>query len=138
MILLTETLEAPPTIPGSPRMWKDRPRRGLTGPGSAHAMLLASDSAGTHPERRRPVPAADAPQWASMSNRHHPERRSHGLPRDHQATQEGAPMNARSLGDPGLQVSAVGLGCMTMTGGYGGRPDRGRSARLCTPSWAKR
>lgn len=35
-------------------------------------------------------------------------------------------MNQRTLGavDGGLTVSAVGLGCMTMTGGYGGSPDR--------------
>jgi len=30
----------------------------------------------------------------------------------------------RTLGTAGLDVSAIGLGCMTMTGGYGGRPDR--------------
>jgi aryl-alcohol dehydrogenase-like predicted oxidoreductase len=30
----------------------------------------------------------------------------------------------RILGTAGLDVSAVGLGCMTMTGGYSGRPDR--------------
>lgn len=32
-------------------------------------------------------------------------------------------MDTRTLGN-GLKVSAIGLGCMTMTGGYGGRPDR--------------
>lgn len=31
-------------------------------------------------------------------------------------------MHKRTLG--GLSVSAIGLGCMTMTGGYGGQPDR--------------
>jgi len=30
----------------------------------------------------------------------------------------------RPLGSSGLEVSAVGLGCMTMTGGYSGMPDR--------------
>ena len=33
-------------------------------------------------------------------------------------------MEKRTLGASGLEVSALGLGCMTMTGGYGGRPDR--------------
>jgi aryl-alcohol dehydrogenase-like predicted oxidoreductase len=33
-------------------------------------------------------------------------------------------MQKRTLGSSGLEVSAVGLGCMTMTGGYSGRPDR--------------
>jgi aryl-alcohol dehydrogenase-like predicted oxidoreductase len=33
-------------------------------------------------------------------------------------------MNKRTLGTSGLEVSAIGLSCMTMTGGYGGRPDR--------------
>jgi aryl-alcohol dehydrogenase-like predicted oxidoreductase len=33
-------------------------------------------------------------------------------------------MQKRTLGTGGLVVSAIGLGCMTMTGGYGGRPDR--------------
>jgi len=33
-------------------------------------------------------------------------------------------MNTRELGTSGLHVSAIGLGCMTMSGGYGGAPDR--------------
>ena len=33
-------------------------------------------------------------------------------------------MDKRILGTSGLEVSAVGLGCMTMTGGYSGSPDR--------------
>jgi aryl-alcohol dehydrogenase-like predicted oxidoreductase len=32
-------------------------------------------------------------------------------------------MQKRTLGS-GLEVSAIGLGCMTMTGGYSGMPDR--------------
>src|SRR5215210_2294465 len=33
-------------------------------------------------------------------------------------------MQPRRLGSSGLEVSAIGLGCMTMTGGYSGTPDR--------------
>jgi aryl-alcohol dehydrogenase-like predicted oxidoreductase len=33
-------------------------------------------------------------------------------------------MDTRTLGRNGLEVSAVGLGCMSMTGGYSDRPDR--------------
>jgi aryl-alcohol dehydrogenase-like predicted oxidoreductase len=33
-------------------------------------------------------------------------------------------MDKRMLGTNGLEVSALGLGCMTMTGGYSDRPDR--------------
>ena len=33
-------------------------------------------------------------------------------------------MQQRKLGSSGLEVSAIGLGCMTMTGGYSGMPDR--------------
>ena len=33
-------------------------------------------------------------------------------------------MDKRTLGNNGLEVSAIGLGCMSMTGGYSDRPDR--------------
>jgi aryl-alcohol dehydrogenase-like predicted oxidoreductase len=33
-------------------------------------------------------------------------------------------MDKRTLGTAGLDVSAIGLGCMSMTGGYSDRPDR--------------
>ena len=33
-------------------------------------------------------------------------------------------MDVRALGTNGLEVSAIGLGCMSMTGGYSDRPDR--------------
>ena len=33
-------------------------------------------------------------------------------------------MDKRALGSSGLEVSAIGLGCMTMTGGYSTTPDR--------------
>jgi len=33
-------------------------------------------------------------------------------------------MQQRRLGSNGLEVSAIALGCMTMTGGYSGMPDR--------------
>jgi aryl-alcohol dehydrogenase-like predicted oxidoreductase len=33
-------------------------------------------------------------------------------------------MQTRRLGSSGLEVSAIGLGCMSMTGGYSERPDR--------------
>ena len=33
-------------------------------------------------------------------------------------------MDKRTLGAGGLEVSAIGLGCMSMTGGYSDRPDR--------------
>jgi len=33
-------------------------------------------------------------------------------------------LHTRELGTSGLRVSGVGLGCMTMSGGYGGAPDR--------------
>jgi predicted aldo/keto reductase-like oxidoreductase len=33
-------------------------------------------------------------------------------------------MDKRTLGSNGLEVSAIGLGCMSMTGGYSDSPDR--------------
>jgi aryl-alcohol dehydrogenase-like predicted oxidoreductase len=33
-------------------------------------------------------------------------------------------MQRRRLGTSGLEVSAIGLGCMSMTGGYSDKPDR--------------
>src|SRR5688572_10540320 len=33
-------------------------------------------------------------------------------------------MDKRTLGTNGLEVSAIGLGCMSMTGGYSDKPDR--------------
>ena len=33
-------------------------------------------------------------------------------------------MDERTLGTNGPEVSAIGLGCMSMTGGYSDRPDR--------------
>ncbi|HVI18121.1 MAG TPA: aldo/keto reductase [Gaiellales bacterium] len=39
-------------------------------------------------------------------------------------------MHKRTLGSNGLEVSAIGLGCMTMTGGYSGMPDRHDMIRL--------
>jgi aryl-alcohol dehydrogenase-like predicted oxidoreductase len=39
-------------------------------------------------------------------------------------------MQKRKLGNQGLEVSAIGLGCMTMTGGYGQSPDRAEMIQL--------
>src|SRR3954451_13324789 len=39
-------------------------------------------------------------------------------------------MHTRELGTSGLAVSAIGLGCMTMTGGYSGNPDRAEMINL--------
>src|SRR4051794_15613182 len=44
-------------------------------------------------------------------------------------TEGESPMQKRTLGS-GLEVSAIGLGCMTMTGGYSGMPDRQDMIRL--------
>jgi aryl-alcohol dehydrogenase-like predicted oxidoreductase len=39
-------------------------------------------------------------------------------------------MDKRTLGTGGLEVSAIGLGCMSMTGGYSDRPERGEMISL--------
>jgi aryl-alcohol dehydrogenase-like predicted oxidoreductase len=39
-------------------------------------------------------------------------------------------MDKRTLGTNGIEVSAIGLGCMSMTGGYSDRPDRGEMISL--------
>jgi aryl-alcohol dehydrogenase-like predicted oxidoreductase len=39
-------------------------------------------------------------------------------------------MNKRTLGTNGLEVSAIGLGCMTTTGGYSDKPDRNEMISL--------
>ena len=39
-------------------------------------------------------------------------------------------MEKRTLGTDGLEVSAIGLGCMSMTGGYSDRPDRDEMVAL--------
>jgi aryl-alcohol dehydrogenase-like predicted oxidoreductase len=39
-------------------------------------------------------------------------------------------MEHRTLGTSGLEVSSIGLGCMTMTGGYSERPDRNEMIAL--------
>ena len=45
-------------------------------------------------------------------------------------------MDKRTLGTNGLEVSAIGLGCMSMTGGYSDKPDRQEMISLIrTPPW---
>ena len=39
-------------------------------------------------------------------------------------------MRKRKLGNQGLEVSEIGMGCMTMTGGYGQTPDRAEMIQL--------
>ena len=39
-------------------------------------------------------------------------------------------MEKRKLGDSGLEVSALGLGCMSMTSGYGPAADTGEMVQL--------
>ena len=39
-------------------------------------------------------------------------------------------MDQRTLGTNGLEVSCIGLGCMSMTGGYSDQPDRTEMLRL--------
>jgi aryl-alcohol dehydrogenase-like predicted oxidoreductase len=51
-------------------------------------------------------------------------------------------MDKRTLGTNGPQVSAIGLGCMSMTGGYSDKPDPQemisliRSAASAGSTWA--
>jgi aryl-alcohol dehydrogenase-like predicted oxidoreductase len=42
-------------------------------------------------------------------------------------------MDTRVLGFSGLEVSTIGLGCMTMTGRYSAQPDRSDMIRLRAP-----
>ena len=39
-------------------------------------------------------------------------------------------MKKRTLGKSGLEVSALGLGCMSMSSGYGPAADKGEMIRL--------
>jgi aryl-alcohol dehydrogenase-like predicted oxidoreductase len=45
-------------------------------------------------------------------------------------------MQKRKLGNQGLEVSEIGLGCMTMTGGYGQSPDREAMIQLIRTPWS--
>jgi hypothetical protein len=46
-------------------------------------------------------------------------------------------MQQRRLGSSGLEVSAIGLGCMTLTGGYSGMPDRQDAVTLLHRAWTR-
>jgi len=45
---------------------------------------------------------------------------------------EGETMQKRKLGSSGLEVSALGLGCMGLSFGYGPATDKKRRSRCCT------
>ena len=71
-----------------------------------------------HRPARRPRTRADHPARPSAAPI--PEAPT-TLPSDRRQER---PMDKRTLGTEGLEVSAIGLGCMSMTGGYSDRPDR--------------